>query len=123
MASTTITQLNVSRFVATSTTATSSIPMLEVGKRCKNCVTGYEIVNGGTTAGPTTVGSEVTESVDCTSDKKVIGGGADLAGTAGNALIQSYPSDSNTWTAIVECLIGGGCTAGTIAAYAICVDN
>ena len=122
MATSSIKSLNVTTLNATSTSATSTINMLEVKTRCKNCVSGTQIVNASA-GGPTTNTGHASVSVDCPSDKKLVGGGASDTETDSNvAVADSYPADSNTWTATYVCA-GASCDANTMTVYAICVDN
>jgi len=59
-------------------------------------------------------------SVDCTEPKVLVGGGAST-NDSDTAIQASYPSDSNTWTAIaVE--HNSENSAWTLTVYAICVN-
>jgi hypothetical protein len=61
-----------------------------------------------------------TASVDCTGTKKVVGGGFLTTGSGEIALVQSYPSDDNTWTVTAFVDNNGDLGAWSITAYALC---
>jgi hypothetical protein len=74
-------------------------------------------------AGPTSAGTDATVNVNCSSSRRLVGGGA--SNTVNNELWVSanYPVDNDTWRVTYQCWTGGGgCVANTMTAYAICVN-
>jgi hypothetical protein len=104
--------------------------------------------NGGITANATTTGliasswervtgatalntgnaQTTTATASCTSGRRVMGGGIvstvriGYTGVGPYSLLQNYPASDTTWVAQVQCDTGGSCTAGTLTAYAICIN-
>lgn len=122
-------------FHATSTTATSTFSgglrgdahvladTLQVTGTTTNVIGhGYEIVTDAGTAISAASGA-YTDSVDCTNNRRLVGGGVNHTNNSNASyhVQASYPIDNNTWTGIVRCTAGAAC-AGTVTAYAICVN-
>lgn len=127
-------QIVGSYFTATSTTATSTLPSLQVtgsatttnltvSGTCFNCATnGYTQTTGtfDLNGGSPSTGSG---SVACAAGKKVVGGGYSGVQVIGGTLlsqVDSYPSDSTHWAVAVRSVNG---STATITMYAICVNQ
>lgn len=110
----------------------ASTTNLKVTGTCVGCVSGYERIQNNT-ALSTGQNQISTSTATCSTGKKVIGGGwsgpispsgfFSSGATGGKYEFNgAYPDTQTSFAVIVTCVSSGGCSAGTLSAYAICVN-
>ena len=127
--------LSVATTTATSTFAghvsiggNATTTNLTISGTCVGCLEGYErIETGGTMS--TNNGQTTTIDANCTSGKKVVGGGyivptgaTFLNPTDGYHHVNGYALDDDTWRNQWYCSTGGSCDSGSASTTAICVS-
>lgn len=86
---------------------------------------GYQATTSASFATPTLDGDTQSATAYCTTGYKVVGGGYDFepgnTNVVNETVGKNYNPDSTSWKTTVVCRASGGCTAGTIQTFAICL--
>ena len=136
MATTTIADLTATDITSSGTSAlttvtsttftnsgTASTTDLVISGTCTNCATnGYERNSAAVGNFNGSTDSIATVSVNCSAGKKVIGGGW-VGAPSYVWVINSYPSDDDTWIVSVTYFNGSTSSATGMTAYSICVNE
>ena len=119
-----------SYFTATSTTATSTVynfvasnnastTNMTISNSCVGC-TNTTIVTGTPVTTGTAAGAIGTGSASCTGNKVAVGGGGNATTPGDGALLNSYPSSSQSWS--VSYIEWASNFATTFTPYVVCAN-